>query len=63
MADGNAGSSANVNFNPDDLDPDLESGGIVPIGNELPYNVQIPTGKLLDMLIALAPGSRQMTSK
>lgn len=63
MANGNADSSANVNFNPDDLDPDLESGGIVPIGNELPYNVQIPTGKLLDMLIALAPGSRHMTPK
>jgi Protein of unknown function (DUF559) len=43
------------------LDRQLESGGIVPIGSQLPYNVQISTGKLLDVLTFLSSGFQRLS--
>lgn len=54
--------SSNFSFNPDDFDSDGESGSIVPIGGELPYNIQIPTSRLLDILTSLAPGFQQLSA-
>jgi very-short-patch-repair endonuclease len=42
------------------LDQQLESGGIVPIGSQLPYNVQISTSELLDVLTFLSSGSQRL---
>jgi hypothetical protein len=55
--------SYNLEFDPEDLDSQPEKVGIVPIGGELPFNVQIPTSKLLDILIASSPGAAQFTAR
>lgn len=49
-------------FDPEDLDQ-ISDGQIVPIGSGLPYNVQISTGKLLDILMTLAPGTQRLNPK
>lgn len=51
----NASNLGDVDFNPEGIDRTTQ-GQIVPIGSGLPYNVQIPIGKLLDVLMALAQG-------
>ena len=43
------------------LDRHPESSGIVPIGGELPYVIQITSSRLLDILTALAPGFQQLS--
>ena len=53
--------SSEFSFDPDDLDQGAEGGGIVSIGGELPYVLQITSGKLLDILTALAPGFQQLS--
>ena len=53
--------SQNFDFNPDHLD-DVGSSEIVPIDSELPYNIQIPTSRLLDILTPLAPGFQQLSA-
>jgi len=58
----NASHSVDVDFNPEDIDRASE-GQIVPIGSGLPHNVQISTGKLLDVLMAMAPGTQRLNAK
>ena len=53
--------SSDFNFDPNDLDQGVESGGIVPIRGELPYVIQITSSRLLDILTALAPGFQQLS--
>ncbi|MBD2124220.1 hypothetical protein [Trichocoleus sp. FACHB-262] len=49
------------------LDLDLDSGdhststhALVAMGGKLPYCYQMPTSKLLDVIVALAPGCRNL---
>lgn len=63
MSTNSASNVATFDFDPDDLDSDVERGGIVPIGGELPYNIQIPTSRLLDILTSLSPGFQQLDSR
>jgi very-short-patch-repair endonuclease len=62
MALKNASHAVEVEFDPEALDRAAQ-GQIVPIGSGLPHNVQIPTGKLLDVLMALAPGTQRLNAK
>ena len=50
-------------FDPEDLEGGTESSGIVPIGGELPFNIQIPTSRLLDILTSLSPEFQQLSSQ
>lgn len=62
MSTNDAHNASNFDFDPDDLDTDTGSGGIVPIGGELPYNIQISTSRLLDILTSLSPGFQQLSA-
>lgn len=68
MSTNDANDAGNFDFDPDNLDSDVGSGGsddgnsgIVPIGGELPYNIQIPTSRLLNILTSLSPGFQQLS--
>jgi very-short-patch-repair endonuclease len=45
------------------LDQQLESADIIPIGSRLPYNVQVSTGKLLDVLTCLSAGFQRLSAQ
>ena len=55
--------SLEFDLDPDDLNQLPESSGIVPIGGELPFNIQIPTSRLLDILTSLSPEFQQLDSR
>ena len=55
--------SSDFDLDPDDLNHLPESSGIVPIGGELPFNIQIQTSKLLDILTSLSPGFQHLDSR
>jgi hypothetical protein len=62
MTLGSANHSVNVEFDLEIIDRPSE-GQIVLIGSGLPYNVQVPTGKLLDILMHLAPGVQRLNAQ
>ena len=59
---GTNATSSEFDLDPDDLNHLPESSGIVPIGGELPFNIQISTSRLLDILTSLSPEFQQLSS-